>query len=197
MNKNFDLFKIEVVMNAYIKICQRTAFIIILALQLFACGGGSDGSSLGNVSTNYPYLTATPQISYVRNIYDQTKYDVTVTVQATGPTGVFSISLWILSSTNQSVFEALDLQHVGGNTWTATTNVYLPLASGNYYLDSIILEDGDPFNGGQVRSSWYETGLFSSNNYGIDQRLTDWSNVNILQYNIGVSNIPVVNFNLP
>lgn len=195
-----EAFRQDIYMKSYLKSYRRAAYVCVLALQLIACGGGGGGggSSLGNISTNYPYLTATPQISYVQNIYDQSKYDVTVTVQATGPTGVFSIGLWIESSSNSSAFEHLDLQNIGGNTWTATTNAFLPLSAGNYYLDSITLEDSDPFNGGQVRSSWYVAGILSTTHYGIDQRLTDYgTNFGIPEYNVGVSNIPVVTFTLP
>jgi hypothetical protein len=179
----------------------RTAYVCILALQLIACGGGGDvgggGGSLGNISTNYPYLTATPQITYVQNVNNLSQYDVTVTAQATGPNGVYSISLWIQSTTDNSVFESLDLQHVGGNTWTATTNVFLPLPAGSYYLDSIMVEDGDAIAAGQIRSSWYVTGLLSNSHYEVDQRLTDRDIPNIIEYNLSVSNIPVVTFTLP
>ena len=168
-------------------------------VTLTACSGGGSGSdfNLGDVSTNYPHLTAKPQISYTQNIYNPTQYDVTVTVEADGPTGVYAVGLWLHSSTNSSVFTSLDLQHIGGNTWSATTHSLLPLPSGNYYLDTIMIEDSDPFNGGQIRSSWYETGFVSSNYYEVDQRLTDWDTVDIMEFNYGISNITVVNFTLP
>ncbi len=163
-------------------------------------GGGSDGPPpIGNaVSTNYPYLLATPQVSYVQNSFDPSQYDVTVTLNAAGPNPIYAVSLWIQSSNNSGTFTSLDLQSVGGTTWSATTNLYTPLPPGTYYLDSFVLEDGDPFAGSLVRSGWYMiNSMLSGTHYMVDQRLTDWGTPSILEHNVGSSNIPVVTFTLP
>ncbi|NIQ08569.1 MAG: hypothetical protein GWO08_00985 [Gammaproteobacteria bacterium] len=123
---------------------------------------------------------------------------MTVEVDVDGPTPIYSVNLWIFSENNTSVFDSIDLQPVGGTTWSATTDTWLPLPAGNYYIDSITIEDGDPFANGQVRSGWYWINdLLSSSHYYIDQRLTDWGTVDILELNVGMSNIPITKFTLP
>ena len=183
------------------KTCQTILFALT-ALVLSSCGGGGGGgggTGVGSVSTNYPHLTSTPQISYTENVTDSTKYDVTITVNATGPDGVYAISLWIHSKDNPYIFDSLDLVNVGGNTWSAITNPWLSLPAGNYYLDSIMVEDGDPFANGIVKSSWYSRLSSSNSHYYVDQRETNWDPLNlaILNFNISDNSTPVVNFTLP
>lgn len=76
-------------------------------------------------------------------------------LDAAGPSSIYSVSLWIYSKDDSNAFTSLDSQHAGGNTWSAMTYAYVPLPPGNYYLDSIMIEDGDSFAGRQVRSGWY------------------------------------------
>lgn len=171
---------------------------------LSACGGGDSaeepdgttGAITGTLSKNYPYILGPLRVSFVPSLWTQGSYDVTVELDATGPAPIYSIGLWIHSKTNENVFDYLDLQNTSGSTtWSATTYYYIPLPPGEYYIDSIMLEDGAD---GLVRSGWYNIDrLLGSGNYVADQRLTDWSKPDILEYNLAVSNIPVATFKLP
>jgi len=172
------------------------ATVIGAFLTLSGCSS-SDSGAVGGVDKNYPYLTSAPKVTYIQNANDQTKYDVTVTLEADGPSGVFSVSLWLHDKNDVGNFAQMDLQFMGGTTWTATTNFWIPLTAGIYYIDSITIEDGDAFAGGTVKSSWYFDGVASNTHYDIDQRETDWSTVSIINYYYGLSNIPIVNFTLP
>lgn len=172
----------------------------LLGFTLILTGCSGDGSSgLGDVSTNFPYLLSTPQVSYIQSVGSLSEYDVTVTLEADGPDGVYSVGLWIFSKIDNSEFEYLDLQYVGGTTWSGSTYSLLPMPAGNYYIDSIMIEDGDAFAGGLVKSGWYNVSFFSPGYYDIEQDLTNWDPLNfqILDLNFGISNIPVVNFTLP
>lgn len=172
--------------------------IVTVFIMLSGCGGGGGSSSTSDsVSTNFPYLLSKPQVSYVQSATVANAYDVTITLEADGPAGIFSAGLWLLSKDDDTVFTHLDLENTGGTTWTATTNLYLPLPTGNYYVDNIILEDGDSFGGGIVKAGWYFTGFISSNYYDIDQRETNWTTLEMLNYNYGQSGMTVVNFTLP
>ena len=183
---------------------KQLLFISVLTLQLFltACSSGSSGSSTGSgVNTNYPHLTSAPQISFSQNVNDPTEYDVTVTLSADGPDGVQLVDLWIFSKDDDTIFEHLDLQFIGGTTWVATTNPFLSLPAGNYYIDSMMVQDADPFDDVVVKSSWYNTGLLSGTHYDADQRITDWDPLSpdfgIIDFTFLVSNIAIVNFTLP
>lgn len=180
----------------------RSLLAVLLLVSLSACkegGGSGDSSSVRDeTSTQYPYLLSEPRITYLANIYDTSKYDVTVELDATGPDPIYSIDLWLYSDTDETIFANLDLEYIGGNTWSATTNPFLALPAGSYHLDSIMIEDGDPLDGGQVRMGWYTINSFySSSYYTIDQRLTDWSTLELLNSNFGVSNIHITHFTLP
>lgn len=173
-----------------------SGLLILLLLASVSCGGG--GGSSDNVSKNYPYLKSAPVVTYSQSTWDTTKHDVTVTVEADGPDGVFAIGLWIFSKDDDTIFDSLDLSYIGGTTWIISTNPYLPLPPGNYYIDSIMLEDADKFSNTVVKSSWYlGDPLLGGNNYTVDQRVTDWSTVTISDVNIATSDIKVVNFTLP
>lgn len=175
------------------------AFLLGIFLTLTGCSGADSVPGVGGVSTNYPYLTSTPVVTFIQNVNILTSYDVTVTLEATGPDPIFSVGLWLYDKNNFSNFAYMDLVYMGGTTWGATTNTWIPLSAGDYYIESIMIEDGDPFANGIVKSGWYTTGIFSSTHYDIDQRETNWDPLNlaILNLNVGVSNIPVVNFTLP
>lgn len=178
----------------------RIIFSLFFLTAISACnsGGGDSSSTHDATSTDYPYLLSEPRISYYPNIYDSTKYDVTVELDATGPTPLYSISLWLYSDDDDTIFANMDLAYTGGNTWSATTNPLLSLPPGNYHIDSIMIEDGDPLDNGQVRMGWYTINPFSSSTYyTIDQRLTDWLTLELLNSNFGVSNIHISKFTLP
>jgi len=187
------------------RIIKLVFFFLTVAILAGCIGGGgssSDSSTTTSTSdatsTNFPYLLSTPKVTFIQNVYDTSQYDVTVELDATGPNPIYSVNLWINSKDDSSVFANLDLQNVGGTKWSGATYSLTPLPAGHYYLDSIMIEDGDSFAGGQVRSGWYyQNTLLSTTHYCIDQRLTDWSAVGILEYNYGVSGIPVINFTMP
>lgn len=175
-------------------------YLAVLGMFLILAGcsaGDSSAPGASAVSTNFPYLKSVPQVTYIKNVNDVTKYDVTVSLEADGPNGVYAVGLWLYDKNNTSNFAYMDLQYMGGTTWSATTNTWIPLASGNYYMDSILIEDGDPFLNGIVKDGWYTSDLMSNAYYAIDQRETDWNTPEILNYNFGISNIPIVNFTLP
>lgn len=163
---------------------------------------GSSGTSTGTgVSTNFPHLKSAPQVSFSQNVNNPAEYDVTVTLSADGPDGVLLVDLWIFSKDDDTIFEHLDLQFIGGTTWIASTNPFLSLPAGNYYIDSIMVQDADPFDNVMVKSSWYNTGFLSSTQYDADQRITDWDPLSpdfgIFDFSLVLSNISIVNFTLP
>ena len=188
----------------YQKIISSAIFGIFLVLT----GCSSETTpEVGGVSTNFPYLISTPQVTYIQNVGDITKYDVTVTLEATGPDPIFSADLWLTDVTDFFNSAYVDLVYMGGTTWTgSTTSSFSPLSSGNYYIDSITIKDADPFLDGIVKSGWYFP-IDLSSNYTIsqDEIETIWGDptlgespsVNILSFNFGVSDIPIVNFTLP
>jgi len=54
------------------------------------------------VSGHVPYLISAPSLTFAVNAWDNTKYDITVTLEADGPTGVLFVDLWIEDETNSS-----------------------------------------------------------------------------------------------
>lgn len=174
--------------------------LFLAALALQACGG-SNGSS-GVPSGNVPYLLGPVQVTWLANAVDNTKYDVTVSLDADGPDGVMFVDLWIIEDGGGGDSRPLDMVNISGNTWEATTNTFLPLAPGNYYIDSIILDDEDVFAspGVIVKSGWYFINPMLSNaRYTIDERILDYADLGsgFLYYRLGVGNIGITNFALP
>lgn len=173
-----------------------TVFITMFLLLNACSGGNTPGNPSGNVSTNYPHLLSTPVVSFTPN---GANYDVTVTLEADGPIGVYSVDLWIMSE-NSVAF--LDLVNINGTTWSATTSVSSPLPAGNYYIESISIHDTDVFLDGTDGSSWYFTEpTLSISHYSFEQDhiATIWDplSVEILDINFGVSDLAIVNFTLP
>ncbi len=141
----------------------RCAVALVL-LIVGGCGDSSDSDEapLGGVSDHVPYLVGAPTVTFVPN---GTDYDVTVTLEADGPTGVMDVSLWIFDVTLANS-ASLDLTNTPGTKfWTATTNPLIPLPPGEYYVDDIVLNDGDPFTADPLRTGWYISDpLFSAIN---------------------------------
>lgn len=173
-------------------------FSVLLSILFLSACGGDDSSqlSVSAVSHYVPYLSAAPSVSYVPNEFDPNYYDVTVTLQADGPTGVAFVDLWIQSTSENGDFDHLDLMNIPGtNTWTATSLV--PLAADNYYIDSITLDDGDLFTDSVVRTGWYIVNPLGGATYMVDEREVNSSSMEFLFYNSGQSNIGITRFSLP
>mgnify|MGYP001596820177 FL=1 len=133
--------------------------VMVLSLALLAsCGGGGGGTggSGSAISGKVPYLISGPTVSFSSHPTFTTQYNVTVTLEADGPTGVAFADLWIFHETDGSNFTHLDLINAPGTKrWTGTTLTLLPLVPGQYYIDDIILDDGDPFTADPLRTGWY------------------------------------------
>lgn len=176
----------------------RTTKLTILALVLLAlagCGGGDGGDTDGNtgsvVSGHVPYLISAPSITFAVNSFDTAKYDVTVTVEADGPTGVQFADVWICDDAGANC-EPIDLTNISGTKlWRGSTNVWVPVPAGTYHADEIMLYDGDPFTADPLRTGWYiYNDLFSTSVYFVDEREVSDAG-GFLYYNWGLSAIPV------
>lgn len=179
----------------------RATLLLAIPILLIACGGGpgggGDGGNAGSMLA--PYLISTPQVSFVPNGIDPGKYDVTVTVEADGPNGIYSASVWMIDVNDFSNSYFLDLISSGANSWSATTNTWLPLAAGTYKVDSITLYDADPTAGfgASYLTGWYfEMPLLSGRNYYVDQRDV-YSNPDFNMIAFGISSIPIKRFTMP
>jgi len=172
--------------------------LAVIILLLAGCGGGkSDNHGSGSaVSGHVPYLLSKPTVTYAVNALDNSKYDVTVEVEADGPTGVAFADVWILDDTGAS-FDHIDLVHITSTKlWRGSTNTLVPLPSGNYRVDNIMLHDGDPLSADPLRSGWYiYNDLFSTSVYFVDER--ELSGLNFLYYNWGVTDFTISRFTLP
>ena len=175
--------------------CTKWVTFIFMMSILAACGGGGDGD--GAVSGHVPYLVSAPTVTSAESGLDPNSYDVTISLEADGPTGVMFISLWVIDENDSSNFTVLDLTNIPGTKqWTATTNSFLPLPPGQYYIDDIVLEDGDTFTADPLRTGWYFSDpFFSTSKYYVDER--EMSGLNFLFYNFGVSGISITRFTLP
>ena len=170
---------------------QKIIFSAIFGIFLVLTGCSDETPpGVGGVSTNYPYLISTPQVTYAQSVYDITKYDVTVTLEATGPNPIFSVNLWLTDVTNFFNSSFVDLENVvGTTTWTgSTTGTFSPLSAGDYHIDTIMIKDADPFLDGIVKSGWYFISPISAN-YTIsqDEIETIWDplSINPLSLNFG------------
>lgn len=144
-----------------------------------------------------PSLLTSPQVDFTPSALDPSRYDVTITLEATGPNPIYHIGLWVFSEEDVSVFASLKLHPVGGNTWSVTTDPNTPLAPGKYYIDEILIEDGDHSSAGLVGSGAYKINdLFTSTHYVTDQRQTDWATGAIPRQHIGITQLPIVHFTL-
>lgn len=175
----------------------RMAEPAILALALLAavgCGGGGGGDTGGGqasvVSGKVPYLLSAPSLTFAVNAFSSAEYDVTVTVEADGPTGVAFADVWICDDADTNC-EPIDLANIPGTKrWRGSTNAFLPVPAGRYRVDSIMLHDGDPFTANPLRTGWYiYDDFFSTSVYFVDER--EVSDVEFLYYNWGLSSIPI------
>jgi hypothetical protein len=172
---------------------------LALAMGAFAgCDGGGNngGGPKGAVSGRVPYLISAPSATHSINAIDFAKHDVTVTIEADGPTGVQFVTAWILDDTNMNVASLEFVNIAGTRLWRATTNTLLPMPAGQYRIDDIVLDDGDPFTANPLRTGWYMLiDIFSTSAYYVDERET--SGNNITYYNGGLSAVPITRFALP
>jgi len=176
------------------------SFLGVLMVILAGCGGGGGGGTGGPnsvISGKVPYLVSGPSFSFKTNPTVTTSYDITVTIEADGPTGVLFAGLWIFHDTDTSNFTHLDLVNTPGTRrWTGKTNAFLPLVPGPYHVDSITLDDGDPITANPLRSGWYSImPPFSTSMYYVDERIT--SNLTFQYYGGGVTSRPVGRVTLP
>lgn len=173
--------------------------VMALSLALLAsCGGGGGGTGGGGaISGKVPYLISGPTVSFSSHPTFTTQYNVTVTLEADGPTGVAFADLWILSETGGLNDTHLDLSKTPGTKrWTGTTLNVLPLDPGKYYIDSIVLDDGDPFTADPLGTGWYFImPPLSTSVYYVDERIT--SDTTFLYYGGGLTSKPVTKFTLP
>ena len=177
--------------------------VVPLLLVLIAgCGGGGGGSNGGGnaISGHVPYLISAPSVSYkLSTIVTPSYYDVTVTLQANGPTGVYNVSLIMYDVTNSSNFDFPTMINISGTTWRGSTLPLVPLPSGQYQIDSITLNDADILSATHWRSGWYIIEPMISNDfYFVDEReITTVPSMSFLFYNYGLSGFPVTRFTLP
>ncbi len=174
-----------------------------LAVTLSGCEELNNIQGADTTSSDYPYLLSSPQVSAIPNINEQALYDVTVTLQATGPNPLQVVTVLITSVDEPSLAPvALNLQqYLAGSdsdTWSATTSQ--PLPAGNYRISSVALYDGDGMQGGIVKSGIYSYEMnVSTSNYTIIQLEQDYSsdpaNPTVIGHTLpGTSDIAVIEF---
>ena len=80
---------------------------VLMLLILVGCGGGGGGTGAGGaVSGKVPYLVSGPSFTLRSSPTITGKYDVTVTIEADGPTGVYAALVWITDE-NDWQFDAI------------------------------------------------------------------------------------------
>ena len=172
---------------------------VFLVLLFASCGGGGGGGGAGGgggISGKVPYLVSGPSVSFRNSPTVTGKYDVTVTLEADGPTGVFFADVWITDENDWFNAQNIELVHTTGKIWTGTTNAFMPLDPGNYYIDDFMLGDGDFITADPLRTGWYIVEpMFSSTMYYVDERII--AGGNIQYYGSGLTSKPVPRFTLP
>ncbi len=181
------------------KLLKWLSAVLVLAVAAGCGGGGSGGTANGAISGHVPYLLSSPTVTYSLSSYITTSYDVTVTLQADGPTGVAYVDLWIIDDSDGSDSQPIQLANITGTKyWTGTTEYYLPLTPGSYHLDTIVLDDGDPLTADPLREGWYSVEpLFSTTTYFVDESEFPKDRSTFLFFNFGVTGIHVTRFTLP
>jgi hypothetical protein len=175
--------------------CYRATLLLAILFLLSACGGG--GGDGGNAESMLaPYLISSPQVSFTPNLSYPGQFDVTVTIEADGPNGIYSASVWLIDVNDSSNSYFMDLTASVANTWTATTNSFIPLAAGTYKVDTITLYDADPFGASYLTGWYFEMPLLSSSHYYVDQRDV-YNNPEFNMIAFGVSSTPITRFTMP
>lgn len=177
---------------------------IVMALSLAllsSCGGGGGGGGNGGgsvISGKVPYLVSGPSVTSAVSVNDPTKYAVTVTLEADGPTGVFAAEVFINDETGSGDFAFIDLiNKPGTKLWTGSTNTYVPLSPGQYLIEEIILDDGDSFSADPLGTGWYFVmPPLSTSMYYVDERITSKTPA-FLYYGGGLTSKSVKRFTLP
>lgn len=173
--------------------------VMALSLALLAsCGGegGGTGGSGSVISGKVPYLVSGPSVSFRSHPTFTTQYNVTVTLEADGPTRVYSALVWITDENDWTNATPLDLVNTTGKLWTGTTEVWSLLTPGKYHIDEIMLDDGDWQTASQLGTGWYFImPPLSTSVYYVDERIT--SNTTVLYYGGGLTSRPVSRFTLP
>jgi len=177
---------------------------MVMALSLAtlaSCGGGGGGGGGtgggGAISGKVPYLVSGPSVTFAVSVNDPTRYAVTVTLEADGPTGVFAAEVFINDETGNGDFAFIDLiNKPGTKLWTGSTNTYVPLSPGQYVIEEIILDDGDWQTADPLGTGWYiVVPPLSASMYYVDERIM--SGLTFLYYGSGLSSRPIGKFTLP
>jgi len=150
---------------------------VSMAFLLVSCGGGGGGGGNGGpgngISGKVPYLVSGPAVTFAVSAWNPAMYDVTVTLEADGPTGVMFAQVLITHETPTGDFAFLDLVNIPGTKrWTGTTIAQVPLSAGSYRVDDIHLDDGDVFTADPLGTGWYFVmPVFSTSMYYVDERI--------------------------
>ncbi|OGW34959.1 MAG: hypothetical protein A2X58_04110 [Nitrospirae bacterium GWC2_56_14] len=171
---------------------------VLMLLILVGCGGGGGGTGAGGaVSGKVPYLVSGPSFTLRSSPTITGKYDVTVTIEADGPTGVYAALVWITDENDWTNATPLDLVNIPGTKrWTGSTYTFLPLDPGQYYVEEIILDDGDQFTANPLGTGWYFVmPPLSTSVYYVDERIT--TDVDFLYSGGGLSSRPIGRITLP
>ena len=181
----------------------RSTRLLALALACAVaagCGGGGGSSGGGAVSGRVPYLLSAPTVTFLKTGLTPTSYDITVTLEADGPTGVAFADVYLEDTTN-TTFAFIDLKNiVGTKRWRGSTNTFMLLPAGNYIVREVMLHDEDPLSQNPIRTGWYiQDVFFSTSTYFVDERQVSYpgGSISIDFYNWGVSAIPISRFTLP
>ena len=177
---------------------------MVMALSLAtlaSCGGGGGGGGTGGgsgISGKVPYLVSGPSVSFRSHPTYTTQYEVTVTLEADGPTGVFAAEVFINDETGNGDFAFIDLiNKPGTKLWTGSTNTYVPLSPGQYLIEEVTLDDGDWLTADPLGTGWYFVmPVLSTSLYYVDERITSNAPA-FLYYGGGLTSKPVTKFTLP
>lgn len=180
----------------------RLLVLVLACAVTIGCGGGEGANSGGDnaVSGKVPYLISGPSISFRSSPTIIGRYDVTVTIEADGPTGIKIAYVWLVDETDDSDTQPIDLYNVTGTRrWTGTTDGLLPVASGIFSLEHIILEDGEYPADDPIATGWYFVQpLFSTSMYTVTEKITTYDPATVnLFYGGGLTSWPVTRFTLP
>lgn len=178
---------------------------VSMAFLLISCGGGGGGGGTGGgsaISGKVPYLVSGPSVTFRSSPTVTGMYDVTVTLEADGPSGVKVAYVWLFDETDDSDTQPVDLFNTPGTKrWTGSTYSFFPLAPGQFSIDEIILEDGEYPADDTIGSGWYFVmPIFSTSMYYVDESIVTFptpSTIQYLYFGGGLTSKPVRRFTLP